>query len=138
MEYSKSPVVFVVDRNPIHGSLIKYHLNVNRFLKVHVFQSEEECIYRLGKNLFPDFLITDHNVDGNNGFDILEKVKKMSPDVRIIFFSSCEDPILAFRLLEAGASDYIVKTSQLAIGIAELIKNVKYLCRDEIQVKKIY
>lgn len=126
----KTPIVFVVDKNPIHRSLIKYHLNVNRFFNVHTFQSEDECIYRLQKNLIPEFLITDYNPGDQIGFDFLHSVRTLSSSIKIIFFSSSDDPILAVRLLDAGASDYIVKTSKLDFGIAELIKNVKYLSRE--------
>jgi len=138
MDNSKFPIFFIIDRNPIHSSLIKYHLNVNRFLNVRVFQSGEECIYRLSKNPAPDFLITDYDVGDYNGFDFLKKIREISPGIRVIFFSSCDDPILAVRLLEAGASDYLVKTSKLDIGISELVKNVKYLSREEVQVKEIF
>jgi two-component system, NtrC family, response regulator AtoC len=138
MEIKKSPVIFVIDRNPIHSSLIKYHLNVNRFLNVQVFQTGEECIYRISKNVLPDFLISDYHIGDMNGFELIEKVREKSSLVRIFFFSAQDDPIFAVRLLEAGASDYILKTSKLDIGIAELIKNVKYLCREENPVQKIF
>jgi DNA-binding response OmpR family regulator len=110
----KSPIVFVVDKNPIHRSLVKYHLNVNKF-----------------SNLIPDFLITDYNPVDQIGFDFLRNVRRISASIQIIFFSSFDDPILAVRLLEAGASDYIVKTSKLDFGLTELIKNVKYLSKEK-------
>jgi DNA-binding response OmpR family regulator len=127
----KSPIVFVVDKNPIHRSLVKYHLNVNKFSNVHAFQDGDECIYRLQKNLIPDFLITDYNPVDQIGFDFLRNVRRISASIQIIFFSSFDDPILAVRLLEAGASDYIVKTSKLDFGLTELIKNVKYLSKEK-------
>jgi DNA-binding response OmpR family regulator len=128
----RTPIVFVVDKNPIHRSLVKYHLNVNKFFNVHTFQSDEECLYRLQKNMIPDFLITDYNPDDHLGFDFLRKVKEISTSTQIIFFSSSDDPILAIRLLEAGASDYVIKTSKLDFGLTELIKNVKYLVKEKI------
>jgi DNA-binding response OmpR family regulator len=127
----KIPIVFVVDKNPIHRSLIKYHLNVNKFSNVHTFQTGDECLYRLQKNLIPDFLITDYIPGDHIGFEFLRSVKKFSSSIQIIFFSSFDDPILAVRLLDAGASDYVVKTSKLDFGLTELIKNVKYLSKEK-------
>jgi DNA-binding response OmpR family regulator len=127
----KIPIVFVVDKNPIHRSLIKYHLNVNKFSNVHTFQTGDECLYRLQKNLIPDFLITDYIPGDHIGFEFLRSVKKFSSSIQIIFFSSFDDPILAVRLLDAGASDYVVKTSKLDLGLTELIKNVKYLSKEK-------
>ncbi|MEI7982513.1 MAG: response regulator [Bacteroidota bacterium] len=128
----KADILFVVDKSSIHRSLIKYHLNINRFTNVHVFQSGEECLYRLQKNLIPDFIITDFDLGDYSGFDFLKKIKKIAPTVNVIFFTTSDDPILAVRLLEAGASDYLVKTSKLDFGIAELIKNIKFIVKESL------
>jgi len=132
MDYLKSPLVFVVDKNPIHNSLIKYHLNVNKFFNVHTFPSGEECLYKLNKQVIPDFIVTDYDTGNSSGFDFMRKVIAISPKIHMIFFSSYDDPILAVRLLDAGATDYIAKTNRLEIGIGELIKNVKFLVKDEV------
>jgi DNA-binding NtrC family response regulator len=127
----KTPVIVVVDRNPIHRNLINYNLVINRFLDVHTFLSGEECLYRLKRNLVPDFIITDLNPGDNNGFDFLEKVKELSPGAKIIFFAAFTDPEIAVRLHEAGATDYIPKTNKPDIGISVLIKNIRYLTREK-------
>ncbi len=134
MDYQKSPLVFVVDRNPIHNSLIKYHLNVNRFFNVHTFPSGSECLYKLGKQVIPDFIITDYDNGEMPGTEFLKKVLEISPGVRVVFFSSYDDPILAVRLLDSGATDYIVKTNRLDIGIRELIKNIQFLMKEEVRL----
>lgn len=128
----KADILFVVDKNSIHRSLIKYHLNVNRFSNVHVFQSGYECLYRLQKNLIPDFIIADYDLGDYTGFDFLRKVKKIAPSINVIFFAASDDPILAVRLIEAGATDYLVKTCKLDFGIAELIKNIKYMVKESL------
>lgn len=132
MDYLNSPLVFIVDKNPIHNSLIKYHLNLNKFFNIYTFPSADECFYKLNKQVIPDFIITDYNTGDISGFDFVRKVLAISLKVQIIFFSNYDDPILAVRLLEAGATDYIVKTNRVEIGITELIKNVKFLVKDEV------
>ncbi len=126
----KTPIIFVVDSNPVHRGLVKYHLNINKFDNVHAFQSEEECLYRLHKNMIPDFLITDYNPHDNRGFNFLHSIKKISRSIHLILFSSFDDPILALKLFEAGASDYILKTNNLDFGLTELMKNIKYMVKE--------
>lgn len=135
MNSARSIIIYVLEKNAIHNSLIKYHLNVNRFLNVQSFSSVNECLYRLQKGPLPDFLITEYETGDHNGFDLLRKVKSLSPGSKVIFFSAYDDPILAVRLLEAGATDYISKTGRLEIGIKELIKNLEFLIREENLVK---
>ena len=127
----KIPVIFVVDKNPIHRSLIQYNLNINRFTKVYAFQSGEECLYRLQRNLHPDFLITSFFTGNLSGFDFLRVVQETSSSIQVVFFDTFEDPLIAGRLLEAGACDYVVKTKNPDTGISELLKNIRYLTREK-------
>lgn len=122
--------IFVIDRNPIHNSLIKYHLNINKFTLVHTFPNGQECLYRLQKGLIPDFIITDYDIGNYTGFDFLIKIRDRYPDLSVVYFSSIADPVLAMKLLEAGASDFIIKTSKLEAGISELLKNLKFILKE--------
>ena len=126
----KTPVVFAVDTNPVHRSLINYYLGLSKFINVHTFQSGEECLYRMKKNLIPDFIITDYNHDDGSGFDFLRRVKEISPSINVIFFASFDDPAIAIKLHNAGATDYVPKSNKPDLGISELIQNIKFLARE--------
>ena len=129
-----TPVIFVVDKNPIHRSLIKYNLNINKFTIVYTFSSAEECLYRMQKNLHPDFLITSFFTGNYTGFDFLRIVLEIHPSIQVIFFDTFEDAQIAGKLIDTGASDFISKTRDLDAGIAELLKNVRYLTRKKAVV----
>jgi two-component system, NtrC family, response regulator AtoC len=126
----QTSLIFIVDRNPIHNSLIKYHLNINKIGQVNTFPNGQECLYRLEKNTLPDVIITDYDIGNYTGIDFLKKITERYPDIRVIYFSSSADPVLAMKLLEAGASDFLVKSSKLEAGITELIKNLRYILRE--------
>ncbi|MFH1296644.1 MAG: response regulator [Bacteroidota bacterium] len=128
----KSVLIFIVDKNPIHSSLLKYHLTIQRFANVQLYHSAEECLYRLRKNVTPHYLITEYDLADHNGFDFLRMVKKLSPSTHVVFFSAFDDPILAVQLIDSGATDYIMKTSRLDFGIKDLIKNIEFLQREKI------
>jgi len=125
--------IFIVDRNPIHNSLIKYHLDINKIGQVFIFPNGQECLYRLEKNTIPDVIITDYDIGNYTGFDFLKKVRDMYPEVRVVYFSSLADPVLAMKLLDSGASDFLVKTSKLENGISELLKNLRFILKEVIQ-----
>jgi len=125
----KTPIIVVVDSNPVHRNLINYNLVVHKFLEVHTFLSREDCLYRLNKNLVPDFIITDVNPADDSALRFLQRVHEISPSVRVIFFSAFDNPRMATELYHAGASDYIHKTNKPDLGISELIKNIRYLLR---------
>ncbi len=127
----KTPVIFVVDKNPIHRNLIRYYLEINKFTNVQVFPTGEECIYRLQRNVHPDFLITSFFTGDHYGFDFLRIVLDISSSVKVIFFDSFNDHQVAINLIDAGACDYVAKTRNPDAGIAELLKNIRYLAREK-------
>lgn len=128
----KSVLIFIVDKNPIHSSLLKYHLTIQRYANVQLYHSAEECLYRLRKGVVPHYLITEFDLADHNGFDFLRIVKQLSPLTHVIFFSAFDDPILAMQLIESGALDYIMKTNKLDLGIKNLVKNLEFLQREKI------
>jgi two-component system, NarL family, invasion response regulator UvrY len=57
----------------------------------------------------PDLVILDLRLPDGNGLDLIATLVTAQPDRKIIVFSMYEDPIIASRALEAGASGYITK-----------------------------
>jgi DNA-binding NarL/FixJ family response regulator len=125
-------VIYIVDSHTHHGNLLMYRLKSRKFPVVKVFPTPEECLYTIRKGQLPDFLIseTTHNTIGSIEFCRL--VKNLSPNTRIIFFSSSEDENQAFQLLANGATDFISKTGDLEFSTAELVKNLEYLYKTEL------
>lgn len=122
----KDPVIFIIDTNPVHGNMVKYKMTAMKLTNVWLFNSVEECLYRLRKQQ-PDFLISEYTLGSYRGEDLLRMARKISPQTSILFFSSVEDAGLAEKLLADGARDYIVKSGRLEESITELIRNLEFL-----------
>ncbi len=127
----KTPNVIIVDNNPAHRNLTRYYLESSRSCKVCSMVSYDECIYRLGKNPDFDFIVSELIPDETQALAFLENVREISSSVRVIFFARFNDPSAALRLHDAGATDYLVKSSGPDMGVAELIKNIRYLTREK-------
>ncbi|MDP1622108.1 MAG: response regulator [Bacteroidales bacterium] len=126
----KSSRIFIVDKNPIHRNLIRYNLESNKFTNVHVFPSGEECLYRMEHKIYPDLLIASFFTGNSTGFDFLRSILEISPFTLVIYFDKFEDPQLPQRLIEAGAHDFVGKTTDPDAGISALLKNINYLLRE--------
>lgn len=122
-------VIFVLDRNPLHRNLIQYNLVSKGFSRIYLFPSAEECIYRLKKDVIPDFLILDYLTIAETNPDFLHQIQSFSQEIGVIIFTESDDPEIAQHLLDIGALDYILKTRSLNAGISELIHNLVYLCK---------
>ena len=131
----KKLLLFILDRNPIQGNFLKYHLCSNGFNNVILYNTLEDCIYSLRKNIIPDFIIADPNLKNTTDLEFLKLIKNYNPSIKVIFFSNSEDICHVSALLEAGATDYIVRVGNKQNWIHELISNLHYLIKEELRFK---
>src|SRR5690606_28816572 len=58
-----------------------------------------------------DLLILDINIPGGNSFKMIDQVKEVCPDVRILLFSAYEERVYGLRYLKTGIHGYLQKNS---------------------------
>lgn len=61
----------------------------------------------------PQLVILDINLPGKNGMDVLEEMKKISPDVPVIIFTAFGTSERAMKAIKLGAFDYLEKPFEL-------------------------
>jgi DNA-binding NarL/FixJ family response regulator len=71
-------------------------------------------------DLKPDLLVLDAKLPGLNGVDLLRRLTKRVPGMRVLVFSGHESPVVVREMLEAGASGFVEKTA----GIHEFRKGL--------------
>ena len=131
-----NPLIFIVDRDSTRGNFLKYRLSTMNFSNIRVFSREEDCLYRLGKNELPDFIITDPGHIPDVALSFIRMVLQSNQAIKIICFTSSDDQEVADQFLEAGASDIILKKSNEDPGIDELVENIKYLLKYNIMNRR--
>jgi DNA-binding NarL/FixJ family response regulator len=63
------------------------------------------------KKLKPDVVVMDIAMPNLNGFDAGEKLKKLLPDVKLVFLTVNDDPKMVTEAFRIGASGYLLKNS---------------------------
>jgi len=76
--------------------------------QVDVATSGEECLEKLHKHYY-DLLLLDCDIDGKKGLEILTRIINSDRDVPIVMLVDEGREDIAFKALEKGAYDYIMK-----------------------------
>ena len=76
--------------------------------QVDVTTSGDECIQKLFDNNY-DLLLLDYDIDNKNGLDILGRIVGSGVDVPIVMLVEEDREDIAFKSIEKGAYDYIMK-----------------------------
>jgi len=82
--------------------------------------NEEELCRQLSVTL-PDLVLMDISMGSTNGIDVTEKIKKNYPGVKILALSMHSESSYILKMLEAGASGYLLKDS----GSREMIAAIR-------------
>jgi two-component system response regulator PilR (NtrC family) len=126
--------------------LVDDELSMRQFLSILLeregYQTDQadcaESALNMVESTFYDLIISDVNMPGLSGIDLLKMVKKMSPETAVLLvtaFSTSEQAVEAMKL---GAYDYIAKPFKVE-EIKVLVKNAlekRDLERENLRLKR--
>ncbi len=111
--------VLIVDDEVDIVSILKSQLEKSGY-KVADFHNGSDALKYIEEHPV-DLVISDIRMPGINGTELFFKIRQIDPFVQIIIISAYPDLETITRMLEAGATDYIVKPFKLEYikGIVE-------------------
>ena len=92
-------------------------------------ESSSEALSKVHKQDW-DIIITDINMPGRSGLELIREIKTMNPSLPILVLSIYEEEQLALRALRAGANGYLNKgraANDLVAAIHKLIEGKKFI-----------
>ena len=107
-----SPLVLVVDDEPdvepLYTQLFRRDLKNGRFTMVFV-SSGSEALARLSELRRVSLILSDVNMPGMTGLELLPKVKALQPNLPAIMITAYGDSETRRRALECGAEGLLTK-----------------------------
>ena len=85
---------------------------------------------KMVSKLVPDLVLMDIAMPNLNGFDAGEKLKKIQPDVKLVFLTVNEDPDMVAEAFRIGADGYLLKSS----AASELFEAIEVVLNSKIYV----
>lgn len=119
--------IFVLDDEEIFSFSVEHYLKKAGFSDIHLFETSEALFDKMHE--LPDVLILDHFLKNEIGLDILERVKKIRPEVKVIYLSAQKTASIAVRALKLGAFAYQEKSItdiQEIIGLIKSEENAEF------------
>ena len=104
---TKSPSVLVVDDDPEMRELVLDVLR-NDGYEVAVAQDGADAVQALRGQIF-DVVLTDKNLPGPSGLDLLPELRRACPGARIVMMTAFGDVPSYVEAFEKGAAEYLFK-----------------------------
>jgi DNA-binding NarL/FixJ family response regulator len=111
--------VWIVEDNASFRNAVLQEINDSEGMRCEeAFPSCEALLEQLPKVSPPDAIILDIRLPGLSGLEAIASVKALSPGSQILMLTMFDDQERIFRALCAGASGYLLKTSNEDIPAA--------------------
>ncbi|MFA5788163.1 MAG: response regulator transcription factor [Actinomycetota bacterium] len=122
-------IVVVEDHTLVRQSLVKIMTAEPGFEVVAEAGSAEEAL-QVAKSHRPDLVVMDVGIPGEDGLQVAMKLKKLLPDVRILFLTMHDDDATIRRAIGVGADGFVPKTAsteELLQGLRVVASGGSYL-----------
>ena len=108
------PRILAIDDSELMHRLLRTRLQLEQ-VEIHCSISGEEGL-RLAEELQPDVLLLDIDLDGMDGFEVLQRLKEnpRTREIAVIFISASCETMDRVRCLDLGAIDFIPKPFEMA------------------------
>lgn len=124
--------IYLVDDHGILLQGIKGILENEDDIQIAGSAKDAETALREIPHLKPDILITDYNLPGNSGLDLIKKIKPACAQLKIIVLSMHDEPHLVRSILKENVDGYLLKNdshNELLSAIDAVQKNETYLSK---------
>jgi len=113
-----------IDDN-LHDRLLVRDALLREHSEYEVFEADNRQAFEkyLSESQF-DLILSDFNILGFDGLQVLKVVKKKTPETPVIIVTGTGSEEIAIEAIKMGASDYIIKSPNHLRGIAHTIGRV--------------
>lgn len=130
-------IIYLIDDHPLIIEAIKNTLLLQPEIKqVNTYTSAESFLADPNP-ILPDIIITDLQMPGISGADLVSSVRKAYGEkIKIIILSSTTDAQTVRRLMKAGVNGYLSKSSSLQEvidAIYEVYNGKQYVSKDLVE-----
>jgi len=108
MEATEEKKIFFVDDEPAVRKAVAQTLAQLANCSISCFADAESCIRGISRQNC-DLVITDINMPGTDGLELLEQIKRIRPKLPVILVTGYGDVITAVKGIKGGAVDFIEK-----------------------------
>ncbi len=128
----KIKLLIVDDHRVLVEGLNKLFDNSDTVDVIGVAYSGKECRNALRKEL-PDVILLDINLPDVSGIDLCKEIKTENPEIKIVALSSFNEYTIVRRMIENGASGYVVKNAmpeEIFLSVETVANNEIFLCEE--------
>ena len=128
----KIKFLIVDDHRILVDGLKKLFESSDNILVTGIAYTARECRAAL-QTQTPDVILLDINLPDINGIELCKEIKTSRPEIKIVALSSFNEYAIVRRMMENGASGYVVKNAmpeEIILSVETVANNERFLCEE--------
>ena len=124
-----SSKIFIVEDHPIFRDGLVNYINKGPDLEVCGEADNVASALDSLEEKSPDLVVLDLQLKHSSGFDLIQDIRYRWPQLRILILSMYDETLYADRVLQAGASGYVMKDQgpdTVLTAIRSILRGVPY------------
>jgi DNA-binding NarL/FixJ family response regulator len=129
----KQITILIADDHKLIRETWSYILNSDPRFQVIAECGDADIAVDLSEIKHPDVILMDIQMTPVSGFELTERILKVSPSSKIIGVTMHSQPSYAKKMFQLGAKGFLTKnssTDEMIMAILEVSKGNKYLCNE--------
>lgn len=122
-------IIIADDHALIRKGLKEILQQVEGLVAIDEAQNGPELLLKVSENDY-DIIVLDISMPGKSGLDVLKDLRYLKPEIPVLILSVYPEEQYAIRVLKAGASGYLTKSSapdELVTAIKKIVSGGKYI-----------
>ncbi|MCL4508993.1 MAG: response regulator transcription factor [Chloroflexi bacterium] len=124
--------VLVVDDHPLFRQGVRFALDAEPGIEVVGEAADGEEALRMAAELAPDVVLSDVNIPGPDGVEIVRSLKSALPHTAVILMTAYDDEDQLFDAVRVGAAAYFLKD----LGPTELMDSIRRVSQGEYLINE--
>lgn len=133
--------ILIVDDHPIvRQGLKQIIMEIPGIASIDEAETGQEALNKISAMSY-DLILLDISLPMMSGLEVLSRINKENPALRVIMLSIHDEEQFAIRALKSGAAGYLTKKSapdELVAAIREVLHGNKYICHAVAQKMALY
>lgn len=133
------PTVLIVDDSPMMCRFLGLFLE--KKFDVMSYTDSVEALALIEDGFSPDLIVTDLNMPGINGFELIKALRLALPQVPVLVVSGAKESSERIKSLKAGADDFLMKPfhpAELDVRVSKLIAKGTLTVRKPNRVRQLF
>ena len=120
---NKISILLVEDESTDAEIINAYFKKSKEIFLLDIVNTGKKGLEKIENNLY-DLILLDYYLPDMTGLEILEKIRSKKILSRVIILTGADDREIAVKAMKLGASDYLIKSTELYKSLPELIPKI--------------